>query len=68
MMNFSLNIHRVTDVILGPVKVNANGVGSYGTYATRTIEIKTPEGDFELTLFSEHVGEDHEGELLQVKS
>lgn len=66
-MNFSLNIHRVTDIIVGPTKVHENGAG-YGTYATRTIEIKTPEGDFELTLFSEHVSEDHEGELLQVKS
>jgi hypothetical protein len=67
-MNFSLNIHRVTDIIVGPAKENNSGAGSYGTYATRTIEIKTPEGDFELTLFSEHVGEDFEGELLQVKS
>ena len=66
-MNFSLNIHRVTDILVGPAKVQGNGAG-YGNYATRTIEIKTPEGDFELTLFSEHVGEDHEGELLQVKS
>jgi hypothetical protein len=64
-MNFSLNMHRVTDVILGPVKVNE---GTHDTYATRTIEIKTREGDFEITLFSEHVGEDFEGELLQVKS
>lgn len=64
-MNFSLNIHRVTDVIVGPVKVHE---GTHDTYATRTIEIKTPEGDFEISLFSEHVGEDHDGELLQVKS
>lgn len=66
-MNFTMNIHRVTDIIVGPAKVNSSG-GGFGTYATRTIEIKTPEGDFELTLFSEHVGEDHDSELLQVKS
>lgn len=67
-MNFSLNIHRVIDIIVGPSKVNENPSGTYGTYATRTIEIKTKEGDFELTLFSEYVSNDHEGELLQVKS
>jgi hypothetical protein len=55
----------VTDVIVGPVKVHE---GTHDTYATRTIEIKTPEGDFEISLFSEHVSEDHDGELLQVKS
>jgi hypothetical protein len=64
-MNFNLNIHRVTSVTLGPVKEYRS---SSDTYATRSIEIKTPEGDFELSLFSEHVSEDHEGPLLEVKS
>lgn len=64
-MNFNLNIHRVTDIIVGPVKHNT---GSSGTYATRTLEIKTPEGDFEISLFSEHVDIDHDKPLLEVKS
>ena len=63
-MNFSLNIHSVTDIIIGPVKEN---VSPRDTYATRTIEIKTKEGDFEITLFSLHADEDHEGALLEVK-
>jgi hypothetical protein len=64
-MNFSLSMHRVTNVILGPVKVNK---GTHHAYATRIIEIETPEGNFELMLFSVHVSADFEGELLQVKS
>ena len=63
-MNFSLNIHSVTDIIIGPVKENPS---PSHTYATRSIEIKTKEGDFEITLFSLHVDEDHEGALLEVK-
>jgi len=64
-MNFDLNIHRVTDVIVNAAKVYSE---SGKVRATRTIEIKTTEGDFELSLFSEYVDEDFEGELLQVKS
>ena len=63
-MNFNLNIYRVTSIIIGPVK---ESVRPGDTYATRTIEIKTPEGDLEISLFSEHVDEDHEGELLKIK-
>ena len=63
-MNFNLNIYRVTSIIIGPVK---ESIRPGDTYATRTIEIKTPEGDFEISLFSEHVDEDHEGELLAIK-
>jgi hypothetical protein len=63
-MNFSLNMHNVTEIILGPVKENT----SYDTYATRTIEIKTKEGDFEITLFSPHVDKDDESELLKVSA
>ena len=64
-MNFSLNIHRVTDVLIEPVREHRN---SNDFYASRSILVKTPEGTFEISLFSEHVSEDHEGELLQVKS
>ena len=64
-MNFSLNMHNVTEIIIGPVKEN---VSSYDTYATRAIEIKTKEGDFEITLFSPHVAKDSdEIALLEVK-
>ena len=65
-MNFSLNIHSVTDIVLGPVRENI----SAGTeaYATRIIEIQTKEGDFEITLFSVHVSEDDDTALLAVKS
>jgi len=64
-MNFSLNMHNVTEIIIGPVKEN---VSSYDTYATRTIEVKTKEGDFEITLFSPHVSKDSdEIALLEVK-
>ena len=64
-MNFNLNIHRVTDIIISPVKQSA---GPDSVYATRTIEIKTSEGDFEISLFSEHVDIDHDKPLLEVKS
>ena len=63
-MNCNLNIHRVTSITIGPVK---ESVRPGDTYATRTIEIKTPDGDLEISLFSEHVDEDHEGELLEIK-
>jgi len=64
-MNFNLNIHRVTDVTISPIKQSTI---SAGVYATRTIEIKTPEGDFEISLFSEHVDIDHDKPLLEIKS
>ena len=64
-MNFNLNIHRVTDVTISPIKQNT---GSGGVYATRTIEIKTPEGDFEISLYSEYVDIDHDKPLLEIKS
>ena len=63
-MNFNLNIHRVTDITVSPIKHSA---GPDSIYATRTIEIKTSEGDFEISLFSEHVDIDHEP-LLEIKS
>jgi len=62
-MNFSLNVHDVTDIILGPVREHRN----YDVSATRTIEIKTPQGTFEISLFSKHVSLDDETELLKVK-
>ena len=64
-MNFNLNIHSVASVTLGPVKEN---VLSGSTHATRTIEIKTKEGDFEITLFSVYVDKDHDEPLLQVRT
>ena len=64
-MNFNLNIHRVTDITVSPIKHSA---GPDRVYATRTNEIKTPEGDFEISLFSEHVDIDHDKPLLEIKS
>ena len=64
-MNFSLNIHTVTDITLGPVREN---VSPGNTYATRTLEIKTQEGTFEITLFSAHVDSDHDAPLLEVRT
>ena len=64
-MNFNLNIHRVTSVTVGAVHEH---VSENDRYCTRTIEIKTPEGDFELALFSEHVSPDTDEPLLEVKS
>ena len=64
-MNFNLNIHRVTDITVSPIKHSA---GPDSIYATRTIEIKTAEGDFEISLFSEYVDIDHDKPLLEIKS
>lgn len=67
MTNFNLNIHRVTSI-------RVSGLRTYGSpgdqvYATREIVIETPEGSFELALFSEHVSADEdERNLLEVKS
>jgi len=63
-MNFSLNIHRVTNIRLSAVRLNqANATH----YATRDLIIETSEGNFELSLFSIYVDEDSEQELLEVK-
>jgi hypothetical protein len=63
-MNFSLNIHRVTNIRLSAVRLNqANAT----RYATRDIVIETDAGNFELSLFSIYVDEDNEQELLEVK-
>jgi hypothetical protein len=63
-MNFSFNVHEVTDILIGDTRHN---VSAAETYATRTITIRTKSGDFEVTLFSVHVDEDDERSLLQVK-
>lgn len=63
-MNFNLNIHDVTDVIIGTVTEHRG----HDVYATRTIEIKTPQGDFEISLFSKHVSEDDDVDLLRVRT
>ena len=64
-MNFNLNIHRVTNITVSPIKHSA---GPDSVYATRTIEIKTSEGDFEIGLYSEYVDIDHDKPLLEIKS
>jgi hypothetical protein len=63
-MNFSLNIHRVTNIRLSAVRLNQ---ASATRYATRDLIIETSEGNFELSLFSVYVDEDSEQELLEVK-
>ena len=63
-MNFSLNIHRVTNIRLSAVRLNQ---ASATRYATRDLIIETNEGNFELSLFSVYVDEDSEQELLGVK-
>ena len=63
-MNFSLNIHRVTNIRLSAVRLNQ---ASATRYATRDLIIETNEGNFELSLFSVYVDEDSEQELLEVK-
>ena len=63
-MNFNLNIHRVRSIRLGAIRPSqANDSRS----ATRDIIIETDEGNFELSLFSVHVDEDSEEQLLEVK-
>jgi len=52
-MNYSMNIHDVSQVIVHPPRDNAL---SSSSYETRTIEIITSDGGrFELALFSVHV-------------
>jgi hypothetical protein len=63
-MNFSLNIHRVTNIRLSAVRLNQ---ASATRYATRDLIIETDAGNFELSLFSIYVDEDSEQELLEVK-
>ena len=65
-MNFSLNIHRVTNIRVSAVREQPGHTNQ--VYATRDIVIETPEGDFELTLFSEYVSEDEDRNLLEVQS
>lgn len=65
-MNFNLNIHRVTDIRLSPVREHtAPGNQVYGS---RDLVIETTEGTFELSLFSQYVSEDEEAHLLEVKA
>ena len=63
-MNFSLNIHRVTNIRLSAVRLNQ---ASATRYATRDLVIETNSGNLELSLFSIYVDEDSEQELLEVK-
>jgi len=65
MSNFTLNIHRVSSVSIGPIKERRTEGGI--TSATRDILIETPEGSFEITLFSPNVNDDYEGKLLEIE-
>lgn len=64
-MNFNMNMHRVTEIQFGPVRTHTAPGGRMN--AVRTMLVKTNEGDFEISLFSEYVSEDHEEPLLEVK-
>jgi hypothetical protein len=62
--NFNLNIHHVTSISIGSIKETL----SYGgVSATRELVIETPEGTIEITLFSQHVSEDSDEKLLEVR-
>lgn len=63
--NISLNIHQVISVTIGPVKEHR---GENYVSGNRDILIETPEGTFEIALFSSYRDKDYEGELLEVKS
>jgi hypothetical protein len=63
--NFHLNIHQVTSVTIGPVKERQ---GEDYVSGNRDILIETPDGTFEITLFSGYLDKDHGGEILEVKS
>lgn len=64
-MNFSLTMHNVIEVVLGPVKEDVLSSGK--SYASRVLEIKTKDGDFEIVLFSLHVDGEHKEKPLRVK-
>jgi hypothetical protein len=64
-MSFSLNIHRVTNIVIGPVSESR---GESTVYVSRTIEITTPEGVFEISLYSTQSSLDGDKELLRVQA
>jgi hypothetical protein len=62
--NFNLNIHQVTSISIGPIKEHRiNGALT----ANRELLIETPDGSIEITLFSQHVSEDSDEKLLEVR-
>ena len=62
--NFNLNIHRVTNIEVGPVKEHRNtGVVTFN----RDIIITTDDGTFEITLFSDYVSEDSDEKRLEIR-
>jgi len=63
-MNFNLNIHRVKSIRLGAIRPSQ---ATDNRSASRDIVIETEEGDFELTLFSVYVDEDHDEQLLEIR-
>jgi hypothetical protein len=63
--NFNLNIHQVTSIRVGPIKENGLIDGLVST--NRELVIETPDGTFEITLFSQYVSEDSDGNPLEVR-
>jgi hypothetical protein len=63
--NFNLNIHQVTSIRVGPVKENSPIDGFIST--NRELVIETPDGTIEITLFSQYVSEDSDGNPLEVR-
>lgn len=62
--NFNLNIHRVTNIEVGPVKEHRiTGVVTFN----RDIIITTDDGTFEITLFSDYVNEDSDEKRLEIR-
>jgi hypothetical protein len=62
--NFNLNIHQVTSISVGPIKEHrSNGAMS----ATRELVIETPDGTFEINLFSQYISEDSDEKPLEVR-
>jgi hypothetical protein len=62
--NFNLNIHQVTSISIGPIKEHrSNGALA----ANRELVIETPDGTIEITLFSQHVSEDSDEKLLEIR-
>ena len=63
--NFNLNIHQVTSIRVGPIKENGLIDGLIST--NRELVIETPDGTFEITLFSQYVSEDSDEKPLEIR-
>ena len=62
--NFNLNIHRVTNIEVGPVKEHRS---TGAVCFNRDIIITTDDGTFEITLFSDYVSEDSDEKRLEIR-